>query len=802
MKIWNLFPRFVSLMLLLMACFLALRDGMGLDWWEVREITLICGGTALLITGIYSHRIAAGAGLAMTLALEIWMCFFCREQLEQELWRCYCHVIPQVNDYYRTSFGVGEAASYGDCRYLLLFLALLFGMWMGSGLTGEKMGKWRKFSSALPLVPAFFCGLLLGNGPRIQAVACLVLGLWARLFLLEEGQTKTEQRAGLLGAGCMGILILISALLYRPAADQLLKYHQELRAFQLSLEDKGIALLEKNSFLEQLFWKMGGYQQTARLTTDPPGLGEDVVFEITVSKRPESSMYFKNFIGTYYDNGIWYGKDKQMFDELAEQQNLTPEEYGRQIQTIFYENMQKQKEPDTLQIRVLKHTGNLSPLPYYCSLPKEAEIIGDDGVRVTKSSSYQVQGYCNPDFNALYTETKNGVFLREDLYQAEPYFSSAMDLYLSLPKGQLQKLRSRFAEALQALNESRYSFDLDPVPPGQDIVENFLFEQKKGYCMHFASAATLLVRITGEIPCRYVSGYLALPEDFTENEDGTYTARISQKRAHAWTEIFEKDFGWRPLEVTPASYVEALQEDPSGNVREAVARQDTPLITEQEETPTEQQIQEELERRRQEELEAKRQEEQRQQQEEQQKQSTEQQEGQKEQESQKEAEDKTIGASLPVFWKVLIVCLAGLLLPAVLFALNLWRIGVIQKRRRQRIEGENRQEGAKELIRQSFRLLELLGMPLEEEEELKFAKRVEEALSCFKEGEFVPFVEIARQVRFGKKEVGEGQWQCLYEIYRKLETAFGTRLKWYQKVWYCWGSGILEPSFKLESTFK
>lgn len=827
MKVWNFFPRFASLMLLLTACFLALRDGMKLEWWGIGEIALICGGTALFITGIYSHRIAAGAGVAVTLALEIWMCFFCGEQLEQELWRCYCHVIPQVNEYYRTAFAAGEVAARGDSRYFLLFLSLLLGMWLGSGLTGEKMGRGRKISSFLPLIPAFLVGLLLGNGPRIGAVACLVLGIWARLFLQDGTQTRTQRQAKLLGAGGMGIMIVVSAVIYRPVSEKLLQHHDFLRAFQLSLEDKGLALMEESSFFGKLLWKMGGYQQTARLTMDPPGLGEDVVLEITVSQLPKTSMYLKNFIGTYYDSGIWYCKDEQRFDDLARQQGLTPEEYGRKIQTIFYETLHPKQEPDSIQIRILKHTGNLSPLPYFSDLPKEAKVIGDDGVRVTAGDSYQVQGYCNPDGTVFYEMTENGYALRKDLYQDQPYLSYASDLYFCLPQGQLQKLRSRFEEAVQSLADSRYSFQLDPVPPKEDIVENFLFVQKKGYCMHFASAAVLLMRIAHEIPSRYVSGYLVLPQDFTENEDGTYTARVSEQRAHAWMEIFREGFGWSPVEVTPGSYVEALQENPGASVREAVARQDASPLLRQEQ----QQMQEELERQRQEAWE------QQNGRPEQPEQGADDKEGQKEegknpeeagsgqdfeeagsgqnpeeagsQESRNPGEKeagqeagqgqngKKGHTPLPVFLQILLWILTGILLLAGFFLLNLWRIAAIRKRRRRRFEGENRQAAAEALIRQSFRLLELLGIfPEEEEGELEFAERVEGQLSCFGEHEFTAFIEIARQVRYGSREVEEGQRERLYGIYRKLTGELWGQFKWYRKALHCWGTGILELKLK------
>lgn len=98
---------------------------------------------------------------------------------------------------------------------------------------------------------------------------------------------------------------------------------------------------------------------------------------------------------------------------------------------------------------------------------------------------------------------------------------------------------------------------LGAAPPGrapvnEDVVEYFLFENHKGYCVHFASAATLMYRALG-FPARYASGYAVQPSDFVRQEDGVWRAQVTDESAHAWTEIFLEDYGWTPVEVTPAS---------------------------------------------------------------------------------------------------------------------------------------------------------------------------------------------------------------------------------------------------------
>ena len=87
-------------------------------------------------------------------------------------------------------------------------------------------------------------------------------------------------------------------------------------------------------------------------------------------------------------------------------------------------------------------------------------------------------------------------------------------------------------------------------PFNEDPVEYFLFQGQEGYCQHFASAAVLMYRLYG-VPARYATGYAVSPSAFQEQADGTYRAVVTDESAHAWPEIFIRDYGWTPVEVTP-----------------------------------------------------------------------------------------------------------------------------------------------------------------------------------------------------------------------------------------------------------
>lgn len=94
-----------------------------------------------------------------------------------------------------------------------------------------------------------------------------------------------------------------------------------------------------------------------------------------------------------------------------------------------------------------------------------------------------------------------------------------------------------------------YTLSPGKVPKGQDFVDYFLSESHKGYCVHFATAATVMLRAMG-VPARYVEGYVVTADDYkTAGSDGW--ASIRDSRAHAWVEVYSPGLGWQSVEMTP-----------------------------------------------------------------------------------------------------------------------------------------------------------------------------------------------------------------------------------------------------------
>lgn len=109
--------------------------------------------------------------------------------------------------------------------------------------------------------------------------------------------------------------------------------------------------------------------------------------------------------------------------------------------------------------------------------------------------------------------------------------------------------RAALAFLLDYFSDERFVYDLDaPDGDGRDnmqVVEDFL-ESGRGYCLHYASAATVLSRALG-VPARLVLGYRARD---ARASDGSYL--VTNRDLHAWTEVYLDGVGWLPLDVTPA----------------------------------------------------------------------------------------------------------------------------------------------------------------------------------------------------------------------------------------------------------
>ncbi len=139
------------------------------------------------------------------------------------------------------------------------------------------------------------------------------------------------------------------------------------------------------------------------------------------------------------------------------------------------------------------------------------------------------------------------------------YPQAVADYYLQLPADfpenvrQLSQNITRNAgtpyEKVLAINrylaQIPYKEKIEAPPKNVDGVESFLFKQKAGFCLYYASAMAVMLRSV-DVPTRLAVGYL--PGE-PGKEVGEYILR--DKHYHAWTQVYFNGYGWVDLEATP-----------------------------------------------------------------------------------------------------------------------------------------------------------------------------------------------------------------------------------------------------------
>lgn len=100
--------------------------------------------------------------------------------------------------------------------------------------------------------------------------------------------------------------------------------------------------------------------------------------------------------------------------------------------------------------------------------------------------------------------------------------------------------------ALRMFHDDHFRYTLAPAPLGRDAMDDFLFSTREGFCEHYASAFTILMRAAG-LPARVVTGY----QGGFWNKLGNYLL-VRQSDAHAWSEVWLTGRGWVRFDPTGA----------------------------------------------------------------------------------------------------------------------------------------------------------------------------------------------------------------------------------------------------------
>nr|WP_307992820.1 transglutaminase-like domain-containing protein [uncultured Niameybacter sp.] len=356
-------------------------------------------------------------------------------------------------------------------------------------------------------------------------------------------------------------------------------------------------LLDKKRVYEQDFLYSRYYPYTGMLGGDIV-LGDEEVLEVMATEntylRADSKAIYK---GSYWTNTIEEPipidlKNYQLEDtiEMVKGMSLLTEEddkklYKEQAFRITFKNL------ITKSLFIPNKSNNLVVGQYIQDIYKK----NDDTIVLNKAYgkdfTYIMQAYIpeynTEEFKIALNKSKKGLYKEKamsgksrvgelslgELEKLSLRSERIYETFTQLPEALPERVKDLAyeitkdyssdydkARALESYLAGNYSYTLSPGEPtrGQDFVDEFLFDNKKGYCTYFATAMAVLSRCIG-LPSRYVEGY-SMSGAYKYGND---ISLITSKQAHAWTEIYFEGFGWMIFEPT-ASYQSSFRRSQVG----------------------------------------------------------------------------------------------------------------------------------------------------------------------------------------------------------------------------------------------
>ena len=225
----------------------------------------------------------------------------------------------------------------------------------------------------------------------------------------------------------------------------------------------------------------------------------------------------------------------------------------------------------------------------------DKEVIGDTGAKAhgdEYSVSYVPGGLAEWYLAQaeLSSEQEENSHVKEYLSNEYAYREFVYENYIDIPVEAYDALESclngseadSFSEIINAIISylsENITYDEETVTKNgsEDFVEYFLQKSCRGYSVHYATAATLMLRYFG-IPARYAEGYFLSAAEAQKygSED---TIILDENHAHAWAEYYLDGVGWVPFETTPGYMDDELEKAAfaiSGETSKVYAQNDKP----------------------------------------------------------------------------------------------------------------------------------------------------------------------------------------------------------------------------------
>lgn len=439
--------------------------------------------------------------------------------------------------YYNRGYGIPIPEWINGCvtESQLLPLLLIAGLVMTVAVRTVLRRKRAFPAVAAALVPLISCLIVTDTVPEILPIFLLLLGLV--LLMMTQSVRRQDEAQGNRLTGIMILPVtaaLLGLTLWAPQGDY-------------SVPNQMDSLQE---ILDWLAQRLPIVEQTSQgeLVISIGGTADDEVNLAQMGQRIDRNTPVMELVTDYSGTLLLRSRDYDVYTGLGWKASADRTEEGYGPSKIWL------ADDEQVSIRVLGRRGQFY-LPCYPA--EDQTLTGGMLPNPDYANTYTYTfSSLRDNWQTLYLQCENGMIVPE-----EP---SADGRYLALPDKTRQQadellkllsyddLDTYNAEAMaQAIgsyvrNSANYDLNTGRMPGSEtDFVIWFLNESDTGYCVHFASAATVLLRAAG-IPARYVEGYAV------DTQSGQTTI-VRERMAHAWVEYYLDYIGWVILDPTPGS---------------------------------------------------------------------------------------------------------------------------------------------------------------------------------------------------------------------------------------------------------
>ncbi|HEY0000976.1 MAG TPA: DUF3488 and transglutaminase-like domain-containing protein [Actinoplanes sp.] len=176
-------------------------------------------------------------------------------------------------------------------------------------------------------------------------------------------------------------------------------------------------------------------------------------------------------------------------------------------------------------------------------------IFGRPGT-TTKDRKYSID-YVRARYTAAELQSSEALPLDNAVRMA--YTNAPPDATVEAKVAELIRDKVTVYDKVRALynyfsKDNNFSYSLTTQAPGDSSDIAAFLQNKVGYCQQYAAALAWMVRDAG-IPARVAFGFTR----GSARDGNTYV--ITNRNAHAWTEVYFQGFGWIPFDATPAASV-------------------------------------------------------------------------------------------------------------------------------------------------------------------------------------------------------------------------------------------------------